>query len=319
VTIASVPQVRPRALAAGLASFVPGASRFTNRGSGGTESARYCYSVWLRHLVRAHQSRLPTDPTCVAELGPGDSLGIGLAAVLCGADRYLALDVKAHANAARNVKVFDELVQLFHQRAPIPDDNEWPLTQPKLSEYAFPSRILTPERLAACLADRRVDQIRRAILGEVGPVSLSYRAPWTDDSTIEPASVDFLVSQAVLEHVEDLETTYAAMRTWMKPGASMSHSVDFSCHGLTRAWNGHWMLGDFTWRAVRGTRRYLINRQPLSTHLDLLRRYEFEPVHIDRRREDAGVGFRPAERFRGLSAEDAATRGAFIQATLSSV
>src|SRR5215831_6082304 len=132
VVIAGVLQVRPRAFAAGLASFLPGASRFTNRASGGTESARYCYSVWLRHLVQAHESGLPTDPKCVAELGPGDSLGIGLAAVLCGADRYIALDAKAHANTERNLKVFDGLVRLFHDRAPIPDDSEWPLTQPKL-------------------------------------------------------------------------------------------------------------------------------------------------------------------------------------------
>ena len=314
--IAGLLQVRPRAFAAGLASFVPGASRFTNRGSGGTGSARYCYSVWLRHLVRAYESGLLTDPKCVAELGPGDSLGIGLAAVLCGAHRYIALDVKAHANVERNLKVLDELVRLFRDRAAIPDDNEWPLTHPKLSGYGFPSHILTPDRLAASLAESRLDHVRRAIQGKGGPVSVSYRAPWTDAATIDSASVDFLLSQAVLEHVEDLETTYAAMRSWMKPGASMSHSIDFWCHGLTWAWNGHWMVGDLTWHVVRGTRRYLINRQPLSRHLDLLHRNGFETVRVERRRGDTNGGFRPAKSFRTITAEDASTRGAFVQAIL---
>lgn len=315
--IAGALQVRPRAFAAGLASFLPGLNRFTNRGSGGTDSARYCYSVWLRHLVRAHQSGLSTDPRCVAELGPGDSLGIGLAAVLSGADRYIALDVKAHANTERNVKVFDELVRLFRDRTPIPDDHEWPLTQPKLRAYAFPTHILKPDRLEAALSESRLCHIRNAIAGNAGPVSVAYRAPWTDPSAIESGCVDFFLSQAVLEHVEDLETTYAAMRTWMKPGASMSHSIDFWCHGLTWAWNGHWMVGDLTWRVVRGTRRYLINRQPLSTHVDLLRKYGFETVCIERRRGEQGT-FRPAKRFRALTAEDASTRGAFVQARLPS-
>ena len=314
--IAGALQVRPRAFAAGLASFLPGLHRFTNRASGGTDSPRYCYSVWLRHLVRAHQSGLPTDPKCVAELGPGDSLGIGLAAVLCGAGRYIALDVKAHANAERNLKVFDELVRLFADRAPIPDDNEWPLTQPKLSAYEFPTHILTPDRLAACLAESRLQHIRNAILGKGAPVKVAYRAPWSDPSIVEPGSVDLLVSQAVLEHVDDLEGTYAAMRAWMKPGASMSHSIDFWSHGLTWAWNGHWTVGDLTWRVVRGTRRYLINRQPLSTHLDLLAKYGFDPVHVEPRRGQIEAGFRVAKRFRTLSAEDVSTRGAFIQAIL---
>lgn len=316
--IAGALQVRPRAFVAGLASFLPGLHRFTNRASGGTNSARYCYSVWLRHLVRAHESGLPTDPECVAELGPGDSLGIGLAAVLCGADRYIALDAKAHANAERNVKVFDELVRLFLARTPIPDDNEWPLTQPKLSAYAFPAHILKPDRLAASLAEPRLRHIRDAIHGKGGPVSVAYRAPWSDPWIIESACVDFFLSQAVLEHVEDLETTYAAMRGWMKPGASMSHCIDFWCHGLTWAWNGHWTVGDLAWRVVRGTRRYLINRQPLATHLDLLRKNGFHAVLVERRREETGRGFRLAKGFRALSAEDVSTRGAFIQASLPS-
>jgi hypothetical protein len=35
----------------GIATFVPGVRRLANRRAGGPASARYCYSVWLRHLV----------------------------------------------------------------------------------------------------------------------------------------------------------------------------------------------------------------------------------------------------------------------------
>src|SRR5689334_3926898 len=54
-------------------------------GTGGSSSARYCYSVWLRHLSMAARLGLNTDPKDVAELGPGHSIGVGLAALLSGA------------------------------------------------------------------------------------------------------------------------------------------------------------------------------------------------------------------------------------------
>jgi hypothetical protein len=64
----------------GIATHLPGTNRvLPSRGTGGTTSARYCCSVWLRHISCAHENGLSTRPEVVAELGPGDSLGIGLA------------------------------------------------------------------------------------------------------------------------------------------------------------------------------------------------------------------------------------------------
>ena len=39
-----------RRLAMGIASYVPGALRLANVRTGDTDSARYCYAVWMRHL-----------------------------------------------------------------------------------------------------------------------------------------------------------------------------------------------------------------------------------------------------------------------------
>jgi len=75
----------------GMATFVPGIYQLRAKGTGGTDSARYCYSVWLRHLVMAKRNGLNPYPRIVAELGPGDSLGIGLAALISGCDKYFAL------------------------------------------------------------------------------------------------------------------------------------------------------------------------------------------------------------------------------------
>ena len=58
-----------RPLAIGLSSFVPGGERLLARkGTGGTSSARYCYEVWLKHLVLLQAHGMRALPRSVAEL-----------------------------------------------------------------------------------------------------------------------------------------------------------------------------------------------------------------------------------------------------------
>src|SRR5688572_23203026 len=101
-------QIVPKAVVKGAISFLPFSSHLTCRHSGGTTSARYCYSVWLRHLIRCQEVKLSANLNCVGELGPGDSLGIGLAALLSGANVYYAFDAKAHSGTRNNLRVLDE-------------------------------------------------------------------------------------------------------------------------------------------------------------------------------------------------------------------
>jgi len=49
----------------------------------------------------------------IADPGLGDSLGIGLCAILSGSKTYYELDAKAHANSERNRTILDELVILL--------------------------------------------------------------------------------------------------------------------------------------------------------------------------------------------------------------
>jgi len=285
-------------------------------GTGGTESARYCYSVWLRHLVLAEQSGLNTHPRIVAELGPGDSLGVGIAALLCGAHRYNAFDVVPHASVQRNLSILEELIALFRQRADIPGADEFPLLHPPLQSYRFPHQILTAPRLDAALRADRLESLRASLTGRNGADSLiRYCAPWFSAEVVEERSVDLIFSQAVLEHVDQLQDTYRAMRLWLAPDGYLSHQVDLQSHGTATEWNGHWTFSDFAWTLIRGKDTWLINREPKSTHCRLLQDEGFRIVceHTLRRGNNL-MRRQLAKRFRAIPEDDLTAAGLFFQA-----
>jgi hypothetical protein len=307
-----------KALLSGLSTFIPWYDR---KGStGGTDSARYCYSVWLRHTVLgARSANTACVPRVVAELGPGDSIGIGLAALLSGAEKYFALDLVRYSRLEKNLEIFDELVSLFGSRAPIPDESEFPFLYPQLDCYDFPAQLLGGPRLRGSLAAERVAAIRSSIARSDHEGSMiSYKAPWNAPGVIDEGTVDLIYSQAVLEHVDALEGAYAAMRKWLKPGGIMTHQIDFKCHGKANDWNGQWAYSDLAWKIIVGRRPYLLNRQPHSVHVGLIERSGFEILNdmvirsaSNLRREEL------APRFRNLSDDDLTASGAFVVASVA--
>ena len=303
-----------RAFCKGTLSLIPGLYRFIG-GTGGTCSARYCYTVWMRHLILAVQHGLPGVPEAVAELGPGDSIGTGLSALLSGANRYLALDVFPYPSDGRNLAIFDELVSLFESRAPLPGDEEFPRVYPKLQSYAFPHEIVTDERLAASLQPERLAKIRGCLSGAMADGAIRYVAPWNDARTMERQSVDLIISQAVMEHVDDLEHTYRCLHDWLKPGGMLSQDIDFSCHGLSAKWSGHWGFSKLKLGLARGGRPWLLNRQPHSAHVALLGKYGFDIVHESKTPDPNGIARAQLHRdFAWLSDEDLTTRNCLLQA-----
>jgi hypothetical protein len=313
-------QVRIRPLVTGLASYIPGLYGRIAR-SGGSSSATYCYEVWIKHLTFLHRAGLQRIPAAIAELGPGDSLGSGIAALLSGVETYHALDVRKWSNTERDLEVLDELVELFRARAGVPGIDGYPC----LVTSGFPGSILTDERLAESLREDRIDSIRRAIetaatTDSAGPrepegARIRYIVPWSDPGVLAPRSVDLIFSQAVLQHVDDLEAAYAAMTTWLKPGGYMSHEIDFRCHKLTRDWNGHWACNDLTWKLVRGKKPYLLNRQPYSAHVRLLEKYGCKVVANRMTTEAGGIPrTQLAGRWREMTRGDLSCATAHVQA-----
>jgi hypothetical protein len=301
----------------GAKSFVP--LSWNYRGTGGTTSAEYCYAVWLRHMVLVHRCGLPTSPQTLVELGPGDSIGVGLMALLTGTQTYRALDVLPHASADRNLAILERLVPLLRSRAPIPDEQAMPQLYPRLDNYAFPADVLTEERLRHGLSDGNVAAVRRATEslrnGAPPDPRVQYICPWTDLSAVEPGTADMVLSHGVFQDMDDLPAAFRAMHLWLKPGGVMSHHSDFTCADKTIPWNEHWTYPAWQWRLIRGRRPYYINGQPLSTYLRLFEQFGFTVLKMTPMPGRGGVSrAQLAKRYAHVTDEDLRTQAAHIVA-----
>lgn len=266
----------------GLIKTITLFNRWSFKETGGTVSADYCYSVWLRHLNFWKTVRSDM-PKIVAELGPGDSLGTSLAALLSGVDKVVVLDVVKYWDEEKNMVIFEELIKLFKDKKDIPGKEVFPRLRPKINNYYFPSDIITDIILKKSLAKNRLNQIRKELADVENPKNkyILCQIPWDNDELVRKNSVDFVFSQAVMEYVEDLGKTYKVIKKWLKPGALMSHTIDFKSDRITKNWNGHWTFSKFQWKIIKGSKKVIINRAPLTKHIELIKKCNFEICQIE--------------------------------------
>jgi hypothetical protein len=194
----------------------------------------------------------------------------------------------------------------------------WPDYDPYLDENLFPGHILTADVLAKSLTEERIDLIRQALLRpgtQDRGLSIKYMVPWSDESVIQKDSVDVILSHVTLEHVVDVKSTYHACASWLKRGGIMSHDIDFTSHGLSKEWNGHWACSELLWKTIVGKRPFLINRQPCSVHEELMRSNGFEIIcNLKHCRTDGIKRPQLAAAWRNISDEDLTCSEVFIQA-----
>jgi SAM-dependent methyltransferase len=266
-----------------IASYVLPKKVMKRPGSGGSFSSEYCYSVWLRHYKILEQNNLLYDFQKIAEIGPGDSLGVGIVGLLCGAKEYHALDVIEHANLERNIKVANEVAERLIKHTDIPNGESTKNTHPKLSDYSFPKSL---NYLNEEIINKRLEQVIKALKREPSELKITYRVPWYENqSNID--DIDFIFSQAVMEHVDDIEGAYSSMYKYLKKGGIMSHQIDYKSHEMSNSWDGHWYISKPMWKFLLKGRKYSMNRLPHSAHIDALRKANFSigfeiPVKKDR-------------------------------------
>jgi SAM-dependent methyltransferase len=295
----------------GALTWVPAINNWRRRRAStlGSDSSRYCYSAWMRHLVTLDRYGFTIKGAKIGELGPGDSIGMGLASLLSGASQYVGLDIFPFSAKANLKTIFEELVQLYATKESIPDQNEFPLIRPRLNSYEFPEHLIETESLRSKIL---------AIGGEINKnishgTLVTYQAPWNSRNATVENSLDLVFSQAVLEHVDNLIETYRAMFAWLKPGGYASHVIDFRSHQLSPFWNGHWAYSDWEWWVVRGRREFLLNRQPLSMHLDCAKKTGFEILSLQCNQTDGGLAKNAlSRRYRLLDDRDLETSGSVL-------
>jgi hypothetical protein len=294
-----------------MLTWIPPVNAWRQRAAstGGTDNARYCYSVWLRHLVTLLPYGFQIKGASVAELGPGDSIGVGLAALLSGAEHYIGLDILPLSAKADLESIFDELVGLYSRQEPIPDNGEFPRIRPQLESYEFPDHVIEWTGFSERVGRIR-SQIRKGL--ERGRM-IRYQAPWTSIDDVTSKSVDLIFSQAALEYIVPLNEVYNATSVWLKPEGYASHVIDLSAHDLSPFWNGHWAYSNREWRLARGQRAIFLNREPLSTYIAYAKKFRFEILLM--KKDYRNDGLETAQLlpcYRSLDAEDLQTRGVMM-------
>jgi SAM-dependent methyltransferase len=275
------PHINIYPIARSLASYLLPDRIMKRAGSGGTFSSKYCYSVWLRHLHYLLNKELFKnigEIKRVAEIGPGDSLGIGLASIYCGVDDYHAFDMIKHTDLKKNEQINRELFDLFKSKKPIPHGESFKNVAPYLASYSFPEYLF---HLSPDYYKERFESVQKTLQREdSGRVKIEYVVPWHGSDRIEENSLDLIFSQAVMEHVIDLHTAYQTMYKWLRPGGVISHQIDFKSHEMTQEWNAHWFIGDKMWDFLLRGRKYPINRMPFSAHIKIMEDSGFEIKNI---------------------------------------
>lgn len=198
-----------------LARFAPVAyvrlTGQTGRGAAAEESPGDI-ATYFRDCADAYFSRLGVAAADVAaflagktlmEYGPGDLPGVAALMVARGAEKVYCVDRFPLVNLSeKNARVLSQLIDS--------------------------SQGAERDRLLSCLAD--ADDPAAGF----DPRHIEYVVRPSGLSGLREA-VDMVFSRAVLEHVNDLEATFADMTAALKPGATGIHLVDLRSHGLHKA------------------------------------------------------------------------------------
>jgi SAM-dependent methyltransferase len=309
------------AILKGAATYVPGLySTFGQQRMNVGDSARaeYFYGVWMKHISILNKTFDCGIPQAVVELGPGDTLGVGVCSLLSGSSKYIGVDAAPFARGDHAVDVANALVQSFNARRSV-DVNGWPDFKPLLDDQGFLSSVLSEAALKRSLATDRVasilNDVRRVAIGrETSTDFIDYLAP-ASNFDLSNESVDLVMSHSVLEHVVDVRSTLQSAYRWLKPGGLMSHQYDLSAHGIVESWDGHRAFDASTWRVVVGKRPFMINRLPHSRIVEEVNLAGFEILVSEVLPARPTLAHRQlCKQWQAYSEEDIRTSGGFIQA-----
>ncbi len=236
----------------------------------------YALKVFDAHFSRSG-SLSGKKPFTALELGPGDTLFSALIAHAHGAERTWLVDAGAFAET--DMDIYRNMAGALESRG---------LSVP------FPEKR---QSLEDCLKACQATYLTRGL---------------ASFARVPDSSVDFIWSQAVLEHIRlaDFAPTLAALRRVVRPDGICSHRVDLKDHlgGASNNLRFSGRLWEADWMAESG---FYTNRIGFSTMLEMFKQAGFEPEILKQDKWDTPRTPRKklAKEFAGLSDEDLLTSG----------
>ena len=232
--------------------------------------ADYAVNVFAGHYERT-RTWLPTGFS-VLELGPGDSLATSVVAAAHGSARTLLVDTASFASAdfPQYKPVFDALERCGHD----------------------------VEALRKCRSVSEMLRVANTVYLTGGLESLR---------TIPSASIEFIFSQAVIEHIrqDEVGAIFRELHRLQPPGGVASHRVDFQDH-LSHSLNSL-RFSETTWESeLFASSGFYTNRLRASEIEKLLvaAGYEVMHRHADRWPRPPLSRRQMNEAFRGLPDDD---------------
>ena len=260
---------------------LPGGARPWHRAGlfrhGAMTEPDYALKVFRGHLARAGLGPGDLAGVVALELGPGDSLASALMLSAYGAAGALLVD--ADDFASRDLAGYRAMAVLLQREG---------LAPPPLDDLHSAEEML--RRCGARYLTRGLESLR----------------------SLPDASVDFMWSQAVLEHVRrgQFVATMRELRRILKPGGIASHRVDLGDH-LGGALN-NLRFSERLWESETfANAGFYTNRIQFSEMLALFERAGFAVEVLDCRRWERlpTAASRMAPQFRALPERELAVRG----------
>mgnify|MGYP000100214501 CR=1 FL=1 len=168
-----------------------------------TALVAYYKSVFDKYTrcLEATDPHLSYVKKTIVELGPGDTIAIALFFLAYGAARVFCYDrFKLITDINKNSAIARSILHILPEKQ--------------------------KQELQKIISFNKKGHV------EWDTNRLTYLLHTEHLSQIAKSSVDIIVSNAVLEHVQDLENLFATMSYVMKPGGLMVHAADLGSHGL---------------------------------------------------------------------------------------
>jgi SAM-dependent methyltransferase len=212
------------------------------------EYARGVFTKYCLHITKDDTYKTLKDKT-VLELGPGDTLATALFFIAYGAKRVVCCDrFKLVVNPAKNTAIARQVLSLLPEQQRL--------------------------RLETVLTFDSFGQAR------LNPTHIQYLHSRNDEIALEDTSIDIIVSNAVLEHVQNPAELFAEMNRVLKPGGIMVHAADLKSHELHHKTDLDFLvIPELLWKWMTFYRG-APNRLRKSDYERQLRLYDFELVYF---------------------------------------